>query len=151
MFLASQTITHEEIRQLKQDFIHLDKNGDGSISRSELLEQYIRTLDEDEARATVEKVMKEVDTNKNGKIDYTEFLAACMNYSKIASKKNLEAAFKMFDKDSSGDITVDEIKAVLGQGNMDNEFWQDIIREVDQNGDGVIDLKEFMMLMSKKF
>ncbi len=42
--------------------------------------------------------MNSVDLDGNGTIDYNEFLAATMNRSKIMSKQNLEAAFKMFDK-----------------------------------------------------
>jgi calcium-dependent protein kinase len=152
MFLATQAISHEETKTLKADFVQLDKNGDGKISRSELMEQYVKTMDEEEAKETVEKVMREVDTNYSGDIDYTEFLAACMNYSNVNSKGNLETAFKMFDRDGSGDITVDEIKAVLGDGHaLDSNVWNEILSEVDQNGDGLIDLKEFVLLMTKKF
>ncbi len=42
--------------------------------------------------------MNSVDLDGNGTIDYNEFLAATMNRTKIMSKQNLEAAFKMFDK-----------------------------------------------------
>ena len=42
--------------------------------------------------------MKSVDLDGNGTIDYNEFLAATLNRTKILSKQNLEAAFKMFDK-----------------------------------------------------
>ena len=152
MFLAAQAISHEEEKVLKQKFIQLDKNGDGRITRNELMEEYIKTMDEGEARKTVEKVMNQVDINKSGDIDYTEFLAACANDSNYNSKSNLEAAFSLFDKDGSGDITVDEIKAILGTGKaINNNTWDAIIQEVDQNGDGVIDLKEFIILMRNKF
>lgn len=152
LFLASHAISHEELKVLKQEFINIDKNGDGKISKSELIEQYRKTMDKDEANETVEKILKEVDTNHSGDIDYTEFLAACMNISKYSSTSTLEAAFGMFDKDGSGDITIDEIRAVLGNGQiLDNQVWDEILKEVDQNGDGVIDLKEFIVLMTKKF
>ncbi|OMJ74115.1 hypothetical protein SteCoe_27035 [Stentor coeruleus] len=152
MFLATQAISHEELKVLKQDFINLDKNGDGKLSHNELLEQYIKTMDEADAKATVEKVMKEVDINHSGDIDYTEFLAACMNQNSINSKTNLQTAFSLFDKDGSGSITVDEIRTVLGSGQiLDMHVWNEIIREVDQNGDGLIDLKEFFVLMTKNF
>lgn len=152
MFLATQAINNEELKVLKRDFINLDKNGDGKINSSELLAQYIKTMDEEEAKAAVEKIMQEVDANHSGDIDYTEFLTVCMNQNNVNSRTNLEAAFRLFDKDGSGDITVDEIKTILGSGQaLDMQIWNDIIREVDQNGDGVIDLKEFLVLMTKNF
>ena len=43
----------------------------------------------------------------------------------------------MFDKDGIGTISPDEIKEVLG-GNTNNKVIEDIIKEVDENGDGEI-------------
>ena len=152
LFLASQAISHEETKVLKQEFMNIDKNGDGRISRAELADQYRKTMDKAEASEVVERIMKEVDTNHSGDIDYTEFLAACMKISNFESKSNLEAAFMMFDKDGSGFISVDEIKAVLGPNQiLDSSVWNEVIQEVDQNGDGVVDLKEFVLLMTQKF
>lgn len=151
MFLASQAINKKELKALKESFLQIDKNGDGKINKSELIQQYIKTMEEEEAKATVEKIMNDVDKNNSGDIDYTEFIAACINYNDYNSKSNLEAAFSMFDKDRSGFITVDEIKSVLGHDNIsDDKVWAGIITEADQNGDGVIDLKEFITIMNKK-
>ena len=48
-------------------------------------------------------VMKEVDFNKNGKINYTEFLAATINVQDFlkpeVKKKKLDAIFNQFDTD----------------------------------------------------
>jgi calcium-dependent protein kinase len=46
-------------------------------------------------------------------------------------------AFKMFDRDGSGTITIEEIKDVFGgMGKVNENFWKEIIKEVDGNGDG---------------
>ena len=153
IYLATHIISNEESRILTQSFQSIDKNNDGKISRSELMDKYLEIMDEKSAKETVEQVMKEVDSNSNGDIEFSEFLTACMNYKKYMSKQNLEAAFKMFDIDESGFITADEICHVLGKGNgkeIPGGAWKEIIEEVDQNGDGVIDLKEFIELMTSK-
>ncbi len=92
-----------------------------------------------------------VDLDQNGTIDYNEFLAATLNRTKLMSKHNLEAAFKTFDKDGSGKISVDEIMSIFNQTNTDKSKFEEIIKEADQNGDGEISLDEFKILMSKFF
>ena len=56
----------------------------------------------------------------------------------------------MFDKDGSGRISAEEIKEVLGFGkNMSEEAVNDIIKQVDANGDGEISFEEFASMMKK--
>lgn len=59
-------------------------------------------------------------------------------------------AFNLFDKDGSGSISADEVKSVLGVGkNIDEKIWNEIVREVDENGDGEISFLEFKIMMEK--
>jgi calcium-dependent protein kinase len=62
----------------------------------------------------VENMFNSVDSDKSGFIDYTEFIVATVNSDDFNSNEFLQAAFKMFDKDGSGSISAEEIKAVLG-------------------------------------
>jgi Ca2+-binding EF-hand superfamily protein len=67
------------------------------------------------------------------------------------SKQNLAAAFALFDKDGSGTISAAEIRRVLEGGSMmDDHVWNELVQQVDQNGDGEVDLKEFEELLLAK-
>ena len=58
----------------------------------------------------------------------------------------------MFDKDNSGSISATEVKDVLGIGkNIGDQVWNDIISEVDADGDGEISFIEFKKMMEKLF
>lgn len=95
--------------------------------------------------------MAAVDTDGSGFIDYTEFLAATMNRQKLLTKENLQEAFNTFDKDGNGMISSDEIKAVLGIKGQVSDQWDNVIKEVDQDGNGEVDLKEFKQMMLRLF
>lgn len=60
------------------------------------------------------------------------------------------AAFKLFDKDGSGTIEAQEIAAILGHNiSKEQQVWEDVIAEVDVNGDGQIDFEEFKVMLKK--
>ena len=64
----------------------------------------------------------------------------------------LREAFALFDKDGDGTISINELKAImntLGQNPTKLEL-QDIINEVDINGNGAIDFTDFLVLMERK-
>lgn len=150
-FITTQCISMQDTKLLREVFRSMDKDGDGKLSRKELIDMYSQTVGPEQAEIDVDKVMKEVDTDNNGYINYSEFLKATLDIRKVMSSENLKAAFRMFDKDASGSISADELRKVLEGGTSSNtQVWNDIIYQVDQNGDGEIDLQEFEDIILSK-
>ena len=61
-------------------------------------------------------------------------------------------AFALFDKDGDGTITTKELGTVmrsLGQNPTEAEL-QDMVNEVDADGNGTIDFPEFLTMMARK-
>ena len=147
-YIATQ-ISSKEIDHLKKAFETLDKNGDGNITLKELKDGLSGVKNKDELLA----IMEGADTDGSGCINYTEFIAATMEQNLYLKEENLRTAFRMFDKDGSGKISIDEMKQALGSGidgqTTNEEEWNQLIKEVDIDGDGEIDFEEFITMMKK--
>lgn len=145
-YIATQ-VSSKDIEHLKRVFETLDHNGDGNITLKELREGLSEIKNKDDLIA----IMESVDTDASGTINYTEFIAATIEQNIYLKEENLRTAFKMFDKDGSGKISIDELKMVLGAGiegqTDDEKDWNEIIRQVDIDGDGEIDFEEFIAML----
>ena len=96
------------------------------------------------------KMVNAMDTDGDGKIDYTEFITAAYNRELLLSQQNLQIAFKMFDQDGNGQLSMDELKSVFASGSASGkteDVWQQIIASADTNKDGEIDYSEFEAAM----
>jgi len=95
----------------------------------------------------IESVITSMDTDGSGTINYTEFIAASMDKSLYMKEEKLIHAFKMLDQDGSGKISKEELKNVLGTDEqykeMSDDYWTNMIKEADKNGDGEVFLRCF--------
>ncbi|KAL4472084.1 hypothetical protein ABPG72_001082 [Tetrahymena utriculariae] len=148
-FIASQ-LSESEISDLGRLFRQLDKNGDGVLTIDEIKEGLSGTTEK--SYEEIKKVIESIDTDGSGKIDYTEFLAATMEKSLYMKEDKLIQAFKMLDLDDNGKISKSELKSVLCKDekyqNIPESYWDQMIQEVDKNGDGEIDYSEFREMMN---
>jgi calcium-dependent protein kinase len=95
------------IQNLKEIFIALDVNQDGTLTLKEIQDGLSKL---DNCNIDIEEVFNSIDTDRSGVINYTEFLAATIDKSLYLQEEKLIQAFKVLDKDSSGKISLKEIK-----------------------------------------
>jgi calcium-dependent protein kinase len=140
MSMMAWSLTNQQRAEVRKAFVEMDRDKRGVITLNELKMVLERKMEisQDEAK----NIFQALDTNSNEEINYSDFLAA-MCSSRIQMNDNLiRDAFKRFDKDNSGFITIDNLKEVLG----DDYRGQDIeamLKEADIRQDGRISLEEF--------
>ena len=142
-FIASR-VGDADITHLKKMFEEMDTNKSGTLNINEIKEG-IDKMEKEKQIEEEEKntIISNIDTDKSSKIEYNEFLAACLEQKVYLREENLLSAFMMLDYDGSGKISKSEIKRALN-GDIDNETLDKIIQDFDLNGDGEIDYKEFV-------
>merc|ERR1712113_424000 len=149
MGIASQ-LNEIQIKSLRDTFLSLDDNGDGLLSLTELKEGLSRAGITD-LPGDLKEIMEGIDADGSGVIDYTEFLAATIEKRQYIQEDVCWTAFRVFDMNGDGKITPNGLRMVLNNGNVnslvDVQATADVLKEVDKNGDGAIDFKEFMTMM----
>lgn len=149
-YMAKHLIKEDELKQLNKAFKILDVDNNGKLSKEELVQGYNKIKDCQLTQKELEEIFEAADADNSGEIDYSEWVLAAANKTKLLSKENLKWAFRMFDEDGSGKISYEELRSVLGGNNskQGDKFWKDMVKEVDQNGDGEIDFDEFWYFMN---
>ena len=153
-YLVHHIINTEECIEASKLFIKIDLNSDGKIEKHELIHGFEKYwgISKKEAKEKVDLIFANIDTDFNGFIEYEEFVRAAVNSSIFMSQNYLKFAFNYFDRDSSGDITFEEIKKRFIQNakntnpNVDKEL-KEIFDSIDINGDGSISFGEFCKMM----
>mmetsp|Transcript_40561 Transcript_40561/g.46526 ORF Transcript_40561/g.46526 Transcript_40561/m.46526 type:complete len:118 (-) Transcript_40561:352-705(-) len=98
-------------KALRETFLKLDKDKDGVLSKSDLIDGFSNFYGNKVfLEAEIDKLLEDVDLNKNGVIDYSEFVTASSNFREMLTEVNLKEAFKQFDIDGDGHIEFEELK-----------------------------------------
>lgn len=143
-------LSEELLKEFKEAFSLFDAKGNGSISEQDL-GVVMRSLGQNPTEIEIEKMIKEVDVDGNGEIDFSEFVQMMKTQMKNRdTNKELMEAFQVFDCNRNGRISPTELKVTmknLGQELTDDQLKL-MIQEADCNGDGVIDFEEFKVLVN---
>lgn len=102
------------------------------------------------SESEVKRIFAEIDVDNSNEIDFAEFLALlAKRLMHSDNEEEVYEAFKTFDTDKNGEISAQELKAVLttlGEKLTPQEV-DEIIRIADEDGDGVISYREFVRLL----
>jgi calmodulin len=145
-----KALCKEKIAEFKCAFELFDMDHDGLITTKEL-GTIIQRLGQTPSESDLRLMIKEVDKDGNGSIDFEEFLSLmCSKMNDHDSEEEMLEAFKVFDKDGNGYIGRSDFKIVmedLGEP-MTSEELDELIRDWDKDGDEQLSYKEFKIMMT---
>jgi len=151
--LIARRLDEHEIEGLREVFRDLDTDGDGMLDMDEAQAAFGQTGLADKFELT--EMFRHIDADGDSKIDYSEFIAAAMSSKLVVNKDVCLEAFRAFDQNGDGKISQQELTNVLTDPasplspRVNDREIQEILREVDSNGDGYVDFDEFLSMMRR--
>ena len=135
----------------------------GRLTPVKFVDMYKMFFPSGNAEQFCDHVFRTFDTDKNGYIDFKEFLIAIDVTSNGTAEEKLKWAFRMFDIDGNGVINLDEMTKIIqaiydmlgpgvihieGMGVIKPESAEEraknFISQMDENGDGQLTEEEFV-------
>ncbi len=151
-FLVHNSLHLDEVKEIYRVFNAIDSDCDGKITQDELADSlkkfYKGQKDEKEIQKLVKIIFKNIDNDGNNSIEYEEFVRAVIGKEKLLSDAFMKHSFNFFDKDGSGEITIEEL-SVIFNNELDMETIKKIVQEIDQDGNQEISYDEFKAMMNK--
>jgi calcium-binding protein CML len=146
-YIVHYNISKEEAKDFENIFRKFDVNGDGRLSISEIKEGFESLYGKELSDFQVESILKKMDLDQDNFVEYQEFLRVVLDTEMMINKNNLKSAFEAFDKDKNGWLDKKEIKQILGSAK--EEYINELIEVLDDNGDGKISFDEFTVFMNE--
>ncbi|XP_046582461.1 calmodulin-like isoform X1 [Haliotis rubra] len=147
-----ENLTDEQISEFKQCFAHMDKDGDGMITTKEL-GIVMRSLGQNPTEAELQDMINEVDADGKNQVTFPSFLNVMAKRPKVVdTEQDILDIFKTMDRDQNGFISAAELRYTLtSMGDMlSDEEADELIRQADIDGSGMIDYEDFVNRMMAK-
>ena len=107
--ILATMISKEDVEPLRKLFLEIDHDRTGFITSSELQNAMINS-NYNFTNEEINEIVQQVDVKQNGKINYTEFIAATLCVEKYMTDDKLREIFLHFDVDDTSFISKENIR-----------------------------------------
>ena len=139
-----------QISDIKETFMALDREKNGFLSFDEI-EEGLTSAGYTVAAHEIDEIIRNADFKKDGRINYSEFLAATLESRAVLDDDVMWSAFNTFDVDSTGFITKANLTEALQRAGrqVSDSHIADIMTEAGAGVEG-IDYEAFKRLVKKE-
>ncbi|XP_042641045.1 LOW QUALITY PROTEIN: calcium-binding protein 4 [Tyto alba] len=157
VFGKERELSPEELDELLDAFKEFDTDQDGYISYKDL-GSCMRILGYMPTEMELLEISQHVKMRMGGRVDFEDFVEMMgpklrEETAHMVGMRELRIAFREFDVNGDGEISSAEMReaiaALLGEQLKAQEV-DEILQDVDLNGDGHVDFDEFVMMLSTR-
>lgn len=139
-------LTKKQLKEYHEAFNVFDRDSDGELSGKEI-STVMRSIGYNPSQIEIQNLMNKADLNQDGSVNFDEFCKLMvMQIADTETEEEIIDAFRAFDKEGNGKITVNELIHImknLGEP-MAQEDIDDMISQSGADKDGNIDYQEFV-------
>ncbi|XP_035275361.1 calcium-binding protein 4 [Anguilla anguilla] len=155
LFGEERDLAPAELEELNEAFREFDYDQDGYLHYKDLAE-CMRTMDYMPTEMELIEIIQHIKMRSGGRIDFEDFCdlmgpRMLAETAHMLGVREMKCAFKQFDCDGDGQITFEDlreaVRSLLGERLKQGEV-EDLLRDIDLNGDGSVDFDEFVMMLS---
>merc|ERR1712180_338640 len=146
-------LADDEIKCLKNCFDLFDSKKQTFLSADDL-DEILRAMGFRPSAEELKAILEEIDEDGSGEIEFAEFCQLCAKFlvedpDIETLKRELKAAFRIYDKNGQGFITMDTLRGLISEllTPLSQEELDGIIDELDEDGSGTMDFDEFCEMM----
>ncbi|KAG5261213.1 hypothetical protein AALO_G00301300 [Alosa alosa] len=154
VFGGERELSQPELDELNEAFKEFDYDQDGYLNYKDLAE-CMRTMGYMPTEMELLEIIQQVKMRLGGLMDFEDFCELMgprmlVETADMLGIKELRSSFQQFDTDGDGKISQEEmkeaVKTLLGEKLKKGEL-EEILKEIDLNGDGTVDFDEFVMML----
>lgn len=148
--MIESRLGEDKIEECKKIFNEMDIDGTGDIDLQEL-GNCLNSLGCPLKETELNKIIKEFDENKSGRLDFEEFLSiVAMNMQDSHNEEDLVECFNVLDRNKDGKVTCQDLILVmtLMGDRISKEEAEEIICEIDPDNNGYIKYEDYLKMRS---
>ena len=108
-YMSSNYLSKDEEKKLRTVFRYIDYNDKSYLTKGKI-KKALKEFGKDFTEEDIENIVKALDANKNGAIEYHEFIQGVCDKISLFNDFNLKNIFNIIDHGNKGYITSEDIK-----------------------------------------
>ncbi|CAE7203737.1 CPK4 [Symbiodinium sp. CCMP2592] len=150
---AASQLDTSKLDDLTAFFEELDADRNGHLSVIEFKNGLRQVLDPD----SIETLVDSLDMDHSGNVDYSEFIAGCLDAHMGLIESALFHAFHVFDVNNDGVISLSELRSILNSNGEalsvvlpEGKTVEGFMKDIDTSKDGFISFEELKDFLKKE-